>query len=170
MEDYKRDVGRRLRAVRHMQGLTLADVEERSDGEWKAVVVGSYERGDRGISVPRLSSLAAFYGVPVSHLLPAEDRSDNGRDGATIDLAVLAEVAAECELDTLARFVERIKQARGDYNGRVLTLRGDDIRTVAAATGHDAEEFVQRLRDAGLVVDASVVDSITSAPRPATAL
>src|SRR3712207_7216687 len=31
---------------------------------------GSYERGDRAVTVQRLSELAIFYGVPVSELLP----------------------------------------------------------------------------------------------------
>ena len=167
VDDYKCEVGRRLRAVRHMQGLTLADVEERSDGEWKAVVVGSYERGDRGISVPRLSQLAAFYGVPVSHLLPTERTDRSAEHGATLDLAALA--AANGQHDTLNRFVDRIQEARGDYNGRVLTLRGEDIRTVAAATGRDPEELVEDLRAAGLVVEPAFA-GLTAGPRPATAL
>lgn len=151
MEDYKREVGRRLRAVRHMQGLTLADVEDRSDGEWKAVVVGSYERGDRGISVPRLSALADFYGVPIAHLLPGDGRDADGSSGASIDLAALAECGEE--FSTLARYVDRIKQERGDYNGRVLTLRGEDLRTVAAAIGLDHEVFLDDLRRSGLVAE-----------------
>ena len=168
MEDYKREVGRRLRAVRHVQGLTLADVEERSDGEWKAVVVGSYERGDRGISVPRLSLLAGFYGVPVSHLLPSERADDDIDSGATIDLATLARV--QDRFRTLARFVERIKQERSDYNGRVITLRAEDIRTVATATGIDPEHFLYELRAAELVVDGVADTELTAVPPPATAL
>ena len=39
-------------------------------GRWKAVVVGSYERGDRAVTVQRLAELAEFYGVPVYELLP----------------------------------------------------------------------------------------------------
>jgi transcriptional regulator with XRE-family HTH domain len=34
------------------------------------VVVGSYERGDRAVTVQRLSEIAVSYGVPVSELLP----------------------------------------------------------------------------------------------------
>ena len=33
-------------------------------------MVGSYERGDRAVTVQRLAELADFYGVPVSELLP----------------------------------------------------------------------------------------------------
>lgn len=68
--DYQRQLGARLRHVRQSLGLSLFAVEEKSGGVWKAVVIGSYERGDRAITVARLSSLAAFYGVPVPSLLP----------------------------------------------------------------------------------------------------
>ncbi|MBA3277972.1 MAG: transcriptional regulator, partial [Geodermatophilaceae bacterium] len=45
--DYARALGARLRGIRNQQGLSLQGVEDKSDGRWKAVVVGSYERGDR---------------------------------------------------------------------------------------------------------------------------
>ena len=51
---YAGDVGSRLRQLRAQQGLSLQDVERKSNGEWKAAVVGSYERGDRNISAARL--------------------------------------------------------------------------------------------------------------------
>ena len=44
--DYARALGARLRAIRTQQGLSLHGVEKKSKGRWKAVVVGSYERGD----------------------------------------------------------------------------------------------------------------------------
>src|SRR5919202_6502453 len=68
--DYARALGARLRAIRTQQGLSLHGVEKKSKGRWKAVVVGSYERGDRAVTVQKLAELAEFYGVPVSELLP----------------------------------------------------------------------------------------------------
>ena len=90
--DYSRALGARLRAIRNQQGLSLQGVEDKSHGRWKAVVVGSYERGDRAVTVQRLSELAVFYGVPVSELLPDppaelrghghdEDRAEPGVTG-----------------------------------------------------------------------------------------
>src|SRR2546421_264541 len=67
---YAKALGIRLRAIRTQQGLSLHGVEEKSRGRWKAVVVGSYERGDRAVTVQRLADLADFYGVPVAELLP----------------------------------------------------------------------------------------------------
>ncbi len=39
--EYARALGGRLRAIRTQQGLSLHGVEEKSEGRWKAVVVGS---------------------------------------------------------------------------------------------------------------------------------
>ena len=68
--DYAKSLGARLRSIRQQQGLSLQGVEEKSAGRWKAVVVGSYERGDRAVTVSRLAELADFYRVPVAELLP----------------------------------------------------------------------------------------------------
>ncbi len=68
--DYARALGARLRSIRQQQGLSLHGVEEKSHGRWKAVVVGSYERGDRADAAQKLAELADFYAVPVSELLP----------------------------------------------------------------------------------------------------
>src|ERR1700712_5719512 len=77
--EYARALGTRLRAVRSQQRLSLHGVERKSAGKWKAVVVGSYERGDRAVSVARLAELAEVYGVPISELLATEDGVSSGR-------------------------------------------------------------------------------------------
>ena len=68
--DFSLETGRRLRSVRLQQGLSLTAVQEKSGGRWKAVVIGSYERADRGVTVESLSELAHFYHVPIIELLP----------------------------------------------------------------------------------------------------
>ena len=65
-------VGERLRAIRRQKGLSLHDVEARSRQEFKASVVGAYERGERAISVARLLRLAELYDVPPDQFLPRE--------------------------------------------------------------------------------------------------
>ncbi|MGZ4140622.1 MAG: helix-turn-helix domain-containing protein, partial [Actinomycetota bacterium] len=62
--EYAARVGERLRSIRLQKGLSLHDVEEASTKEFKASVLGAYERGERSISVPRLQRLAQFYSVP----------------------------------------------------------------------------------------------------------
>lgn len=64
-------VGSRLREARSEAGLTLAEVEERTDGELRAATVGAYERGIRAIAPERLIKLANLYGVE-----PADIDSD----------------------------------------------------------------------------------------------
>ncbi len=69
---YSRQVGERLRAIRKQKRLSLQEVEAQSDQEFKASVLGAYERGERALSVPRLDRLAMFYAVPIEQLLPRE--------------------------------------------------------------------------------------------------
>src|SRR5215211_890257 len=70
---YAVKVGSRLRAIRKQKRLSLQEVEASSGQEFKASVLGAYERGERAISVPRLQRLARFYDVPVDQLLPADE-------------------------------------------------------------------------------------------------
>src|SRR5881227_1053018 len=81
-QNYAQRVGERLRSVRKQKRLSLQAVEAESSFEFKASVLGAYERGERTISVPRLQRLARFYNVPVDQLLP----NDNDGSQATIDL------------------------------------------------------------------------------------
>ena len=71
--DYSIRLGERIRVIRRQKRLSLQDVEARSEAEFKASVLGAYERGERAVSVPRLHRLAEFYDVPVDQLLPAAD-------------------------------------------------------------------------------------------------
>ena len=67
--------------MRKQMRLSLQAVEAMSDQEFKASVLGAYERGERAISVPRLQRLAKLYDVPVDQLLPPDD--DANRWGPT---------------------------------------------------------------------------------------
>ncbi len=132
MTEYAKSLGARLRAIRTQQGLSLHGVEEKSQGRWKAVVVGSYERGDRAVTVQRLSELADFYGVPVSELLPEGHVSSaiEPTSRIVIDLEQLSSVPPE-KAAPLARYAATIQSQRGDYNGRVLSIRQEDMRSLA---------------------------------------
>ena len=61
--------------------LSLQAVETMSAQEFKASVLGAYERGERSISVPRLQRLALLYDVPVDLLLPAPERKPSDPPG-----------------------------------------------------------------------------------------
>src|SRR5207249_3997226 len=151
---YARRVGERLRAIRKQKGLSLQEVEGASTQEFKASVLGAYERGERAISVPRLQRLARFYNVPVDQLLPPpselvafpEAAGHGGPDAleaailtaprsvaatakVTIDLTRLEGLEVP-EAEMLHRYASMIQMQRQDFNGRVLTIRGDDLRTI----------------------------------------
>lgn len=130
--DYAKALGARLRAIRQQQGLSLHGVEERSDGRWKAVVIGSYERGDRAVTVQKLAELADFYGVPVTELLPDSSpaAAADPPPRLVLDLERLGQVPPE-KAGPLARYAAAIQAQRGDYNGRILSIRQDDLRTLA---------------------------------------
>ncbi|HEY4790123.1 MAG TPA: transcriptional regulator [Actinomycetes bacterium] len=157
MASYAEQVGERLRNIRLQKGLSLHDVEERSGKEFKASVLGAYERGERSISVPRLQRLAIFYGVPVDHLLPrlgpeaaTEVAAAASPDEAVcIDLEAL-EARSEPEARTLNRYLSLIQTQRGDFNGKVLTIRRDDVRLLAAILDQSPGGLIERLDDLGL--------------------
>lgn len=62
----------RLRQIREEQGWTLAQVEERSHGMWRAAVVASYERGDRTPPVTKVRGVLEFYGFTLAAMGPDE--------------------------------------------------------------------------------------------------
>mgnify|MGYP000871079856 CR=1 FL=1 len=156
--NYSRAVGERLRHIRRQKRLSLQEVEAISSQEFKASVLGAYERGERAISVPRLQRLAQFYKVPVDQLLPgtpepAADGDAPRRDpfdgGARIDLTRLEQVSG-AESEMLSRYLRMIQVQRQDFNGRVLTIRRDDMRAIACILGVDEESVDRRLEELGL--------------------
>jgi transcriptional regulator with XRE-family HTH domain len=157
---YSRKVGERLRAIRRQKRLSLQDVEASSELEFKASVLGAYERGERAISVPRLQRLARFYNVPVDQLLPADEGPSFGdlpgtgglpidERAFTIDLRRLEDLTGP-EADMLNRYLTMIQVQRQDFNGRVLTIRKDDLRAIACILGVGLDTATDRLDDMGL--------------------
>ena len=145
--DYSRRLGERLRMIRQQQGLSLQGVEARSAGRWKAVVIGSYERGDRAITVARLHELADFYRVPAGELLPdtTPARQVSAGPRLVIDLTRLSALPMS-EVAPLMRLVRSIQSQRGDYNGRMLSLRADDLHTLALLMDRSTDEVLALLR------------------------
>jgi transcriptional regulator with XRE-family HTH domain len=162
---YARRVGQRLRAIRRQKRLSLQEVEAASSQEFKASVLGAYERGERVISVPRLQRLADFYRVPVDQLLPRDSEVPseppapgveptevrpavpNWPSKVTFDLARFQAVDGDPELEMVYKYLSSIQVRRQDFNGRVLTIRADDIRAIAGLFGTDADALLRRLDD-----------------------
>ena len=165
---YARAVGHRLRAVRTARGWSLQDVAGASEGRFNSSVIGSYERATRLISVPRLHTLAEFYGVPVASLLPPDDdtsdeeggRNDSsGRDrDVIVDLRAVEHVQG-AEFRPFRRYIESIRIQRGGIGSRTLCVRAGDVSALAAASHVDPQVYVQRLSEHGLVVARSQPDS-----------
>lgn len=157
MSAYSVLVGDRLRNIRMQKGLSLHDVEEQSTKEFKASVLGAYERGERSISVPRLQRLARFYGVPVDHLLPRDPDDEEatqpqaiGRpEKIRIDLQRLTEVDVP-EKPIIERYLNMVQMQRGDFNGKVLTIRGDDLRAIASVLDMTSENLFSKIDALGL--------------------
>jgi len=127
--------------------------------------LGAYERGERVISVPRLQRLADFYRVPVDQLLPRDSEVPTDLPSAgtepndmrspsptwpakvTFDLARFQAVDNDPELEMVYKYLSSIQVRRQDFNGRVLTIRADDIRAIAGLFGTDADALLRRLDD-----------------------
>lgn len=148
------DLGLRLRDVRTQLGLTLAEVEHRSEGLWKATAVGAYERGERTLTLPRLMGLARFYGVPPAHLLPQgppEAEASPARDRVVLDLEALPMLPVP-EGSIMHRYVTMLQAVRADWTSSHLAVRRDDLAVLAAAYGTSVAVLLDRLRDWGLIL------------------
>jgi transcriptional regulator with XRE-family HTH domain len=166
VDTFARDLGARLRRVRTERHLTLHGVQLKSEGRWKAVVVGSYERGDRAISVQRLAELADFYGVPVSELLPAANAAEpaaSGLPGLSRLVLNVARVqsAPDGAATLLRRYVTAILRQRHEPTGVSVSLRRTDLATLALMYDATIEELTERLvqwqvlAPESLILDAS---------------
>lgn len=153
---YGKEVGERLRAIRLQQGLTLQEIESRSNGVWKAVVVGSYERGERAISANKLMALADFYDVPAAAMLgdfaetPSLPSIDNTVVRTLVDLPALRTSDSEF-LTTMKHLVSALEMARGDWNGQVLSLRRSDLAMLAMIADVSPTAFAQRCVELGVL-------------------
>jgi transcriptional regulator with XRE-family HTH domain len=152
---FSREVGVRLRAVRRQRRLSLDEVERLSGGRWSASAIGAYERGFRNLSLPRLQELAGFYNVPMSVLLGEVDIRESSGDRPeriVLDLVALERVD---EAVLVSRYAQTIVLERGDWNGRVLSVRRDDVRALARM--HDATEgeLVTKLGEWGALAATS---------------
>ncbi len=108
--------------------------------------------------------MARFYSVPVDQLLPRDDGPDFGIAGTTtldltertgpplpitIDLTRLENLSGP-EAGMLTRYLTMIQVQRQDFNGRMLTIRRDDLRAIACILGTGVDSAGGRLDDLGL--------------------
>jgi transcriptional regulator with XRE-family HTH domain len=154
---YNRQVGVLLRTIRKHRRLSLQEVEARTGQEFKASVLGAYERGERALSLPRLGRLAEFYEIDAGHLLPGsrvapvEGDASSGSRQLRIDAEQLARLDGD-DVAMLARFVGSVQQRRVDASVRYVVLRDADRVAIAAIVGVSVEELEGRLELLELLV------------------
>ena len=130
------EIASSIRAIRKQKGLTLKDVESQSKGIWKAVVIGSYERCDRALSLKKAISLAAFYQVPLDELLGLASKQNSSEPEnftkITIDIRKISGLAKIDEkAHRILTLLALLCAKRKDWNGEVISIRRSDLETLA---------------------------------------
>lgn len=145
----------KLRAIRKSKGWSLQDIERISKGKWKAVVIGSYERSDRSISLKKAIDLMKFYEVPIQ-LLFEEDPSQSiktiNNKKVVLDQRRIKN-STKPELESLKRLISYISTVRRDWNGEVLSLRSTDLQFIAILLNLSDEQTSNYLRDESLTIN-----------------
>ena len=139
-----------MRRIRKNKGWTLKDVEKASNGKWKAVVIGSYERCDRALSLNKAIALAAFYKVPLDELLGITQPYEVKADRLTFDIRKVKS-SQEPSLSALQRFISAITSTRRDWNGEILSVRASDALALSAAIHIPANQLEEGLHAYGLL-------------------
>ena len=152
-------IAHRIRALRKSRGWTLAGVEKQSKGSFKAVVLGSYERGDRSLSIPRAIQLAEVFNIPLTELLCEPDPLSHSRSNQklVIDLRKLADLRQGSESQpasrpTLDLFVAWIAGQRRDWNGEIMTIRQSDLDILGLMTFTSPQAVLNSLKENQLLM------------------
>lgn len=151
-------ISARIRKQRKARSLTLQDIERLSSGKIKAVVMGSYERGSRAISLSRIIEIANLFAIPLSELIE-EPKTASAREGDLLifDLRKLREISISEQgvaISKLNSFLSAICARRRDWNGEVLTLRSTDLDTLTLLLSMHASEVKDLLSRLQLLIKA----------------
>lgn len=139
-----------LRQIRKSKGWSLQDVERYSNGKWKAVVIGSYERSDRAISLKKAISLLEFYQVPITELFPQSAEAVSASN-FTLDLRKV-NLEQNQSGEVLQKFAKMISNRRKDWNGQFLSLRNNDLQFLSLLLCLSQLETIEYLKTNQLVV------------------
>ena len=148
------EIAAAMKSVRKAKGMTLRDVESKSAGIWKAVVIGSYERCDRALSIKKAINLANFYQVPLNELLGLSVESKlPSREKITLDIrATSNSISLDYEIDILRKFATLLCAKRQDWNGEVLSIRTSDLTTIGLLLNLDEATTYSWLSSRGLLL------------------
>jgi transcriptional regulator with XRE-family HTH domain len=147
-----------LKDLRRKKGYTLEDFERLSNGKVKAVVLGSYERGTRAISLARIAQLAELYEVPIEYFFSASTAEKaNEDDRFVFDLRRVKLIEnLDDTIEPVKKFIYRICNLRRDWNGEVVSLRASDSDLLSLLTALNPNELHTQLRLAGLLFASEI--------------
>ena len=143
--DRAEELGRTLRSIRVKRKWSLKEFERASEGKIKDVVLGSYERSTRSISVANLQIIADTYRLPISAFFGDNKSFSHAHvEGRVIiDLRKIRESLSTSNSETLTQldqFTKTIISMRSDWNGEVLSLRSSDVAFLSMiSTNKDIE-------------------------------
>lgn len=145
----RRALGEALRALRRRRGFTLREVAALSQGRFKPSGLGGYERGERAITVERLSQLASVYGMPADRVVAdaLERLHPDEREEIVLDIGAL-EVLPGHEPQMAATMVREIADRRGQPPAGRFALRTGDLEVLAMASRVSPGELLRRLEPA----------------------
>ena len=142
----------RLKVLRRNRGLTLEECEIESQGKFKAVVLGSYERGTRAVSLAKLSQLADFYEVPIAYFF--SDKSFSTENRWVFDLRRLKERNdGQFPLNFIANSLAHIAEIRSDWEGEILSIRESDRVSFEIVLGVERESQIERMKAMQIILD-----------------
>ena len=155
-------ISARIRAHRKARSLTLNDIERLSNGSIKAVVMGSYERGSRAISLARTIDIANLFAIPLSDLIEERALPFSNISGPVVfdlrklkDLSTKSERRNYPEICKINDFLNAICARRRDWNGEVLTLRSSDFDTLTLILAMPTSRVEAFVKEEGLLVTAT---------------
>jgi transcriptional regulator with XRE-family HTH domain len=135
----------RMRLIRESRHLTLVQAAKLSKGQISAIALGSYERGDRAVSARKLITIANLYEVPISELFEAP-RNFMPEERISIDIRRILSTSNPAA-QKFTEVLRNIARMRGDWNGEVISLRGQDVNNFQVFTGLTTEQIQQVVQD-----------------------
>ena len=135
----------RMRLIRESRHLTLVQAAKLSKGKISAIALGSYERGDRAVSAGKLITIANLYEVPISELFEAP-RNFMPEERISIDIRRIL-TTSNPAAQKITEVLRNIARMRGDWNGEVISLRGQDVNNFQVFTGLTTEQIQQVVND-----------------------
>ena len=150
---YSRQVGERLRVIRKQKRLSLQEVEAQSEPGVQGV-------GPRCLRARRAGPVGAA-ARSTGHVLRGAGRAAVAPRGVglrgqrrrskhrcikklAIDVVKLVQLKG-APFEMLSRYLRLIQVQRQDFNGRVITVRGDDVRAIASMLDVPVDQVGARL-------------------------